>query len=255
VNSSPLDLQAKDLLLFLLGVAVTVLVSYVFYRRSLPKTQLCFTLDIQNTGDADFHYLIILVWNGGILPIKRADLETTDPLRLDTGGRRPSLFSKAEIRYQSRRSNNVKLDGDFLTFDYLNPGDGFLCELIAKAETVKYDDDRNLIEPPISLIGEIVASKNAPVFYQMQRIEVSAFELLAFFALPALFSALGIFYWLTNHDTILGVVVLYLTLCIPLVVLISFVYVIVLARLSDKLPRRLRLAARVRRAARGHHAT
>lgn len=73
-------------------------------------------------------------WNAGKSPISGADIVTGDPLRLefDDGDE----IVKARVVRTTRRVNNIQVDSPpkshraLLTFDFLDPGDGVVLELL-----------------------------------------------------------------------------------------------------------------------------
>lgn len=144
------SLYGKDIVLAVLGLLGGGIISFLFYRRSLQRTELSFACEysrfiwfqIPAFSDVTLFYkqrqlrdprrVLFFIWNSGNTTIDGTAVASADPLRLRAGN--VQIINAAIIK-ASRDVNctTARLDsaGDVtLGFDYLDAGDGFTIEIL-----------------------------------------------------------------------------------------------------------------------------
>jgi|GEM_PF-5932132 len=172
------NLYGKDIVLAVLGILGGGIISFLFYRKSLQRTELSFACEysrfiwfrIPAFSDVTLFYkqrqlrdprrVLFFVWNSGNTTIDGTAIATADPLRLKAGN--VEIINAAMIK-ASRDVNcaTAVLDsaGDVtISFDYLDPGDGFAMEIVY--DVVEKEKGANTCP---ELLGTIKGIKSSPV--------------------------------------------------------------------------------------------
>lgn len=144
----PYDIHSKDIIIFIAGIVVAVILSYFFYRKSLAKKSISYSVISRSLVAKSKDYpsalqilyegrpiealgkTTVFVWNSGNQPITGADLKTRAPLswKLLPGTR----LLQSSVLYQTKESNGVTLNAPQIHFDYLNPHDGFILDVLVE---------------------------------------------------------------------------------------------------------------------------
>ena len=168
-------IELKDVIIFLVGLPVAFLISWYFFRRSITRKQLVYSIKIEDVlvkgkqypaglkisyNDQPIDVLAkgeIYFWNGGNQPITKADLETVDRLRIEW----PAEFKVLDyaVRYESRAANGFALVDGWLTFAYLNVNDGVIIDVVGTRDS----SERKLYAGTYGAIrGEIIGAERQP---------------------------------------------------------------------------------------------
>jgi hypothetical protein len=169
----PYNLELKDLIVFAGGIIVTVFFGYLFYRRGIQKKQITYSIQ---TRDLVFHSrdypsnlkitfdgrdiealtrATVYIWNSGNQPITEQDLRTATRMTLELPN--GLVFLQKSISFETRKANNVRLNGFEIEFDYLNQNDGFIIDIFAEKKVdvaLRYG---------IKLQGEIIGAAHPPI--------------------------------------------------------------------------------------------
>lgn len=194
-----LDIQEKEILIFAAGVIVTLAVGYWFYRKGLHKRKLSYSVARQRliylTRDypgalkisfdgrdiKSFIRLTLYVWNSGNQAIVGSDLATKSPLRVELDSHLALL--QHSILYQTREANNVAICDNKITFDYLNPRDGFVIDLFVEERGTKLPTKAKGIQ----LVGDIIGLAYPP--------KVQDFELGSMPLIGVIVGIVSVFFW------------------------------------------------------------
>src|SRR5258706_577789 len=164
----PYGIEAKDLILFVAGALVALIVAYFFYKKGLLRKRLSNSTRVrslvyrsanQPAGLKDglritfdgreirsLKRVTVFVWNSGNQPIKGDELQTKEPLHIAVPPKGFEVLQGSVLR-QSRAANNVSLLNDLLVkFDYLNAGDRFAIDIFGD-----HTDDKVTLGPGIEL--------------------------------------------------------------------------------------------------------
>ncbi|RVG29772.1 hypothetical protein [Sinorhizobium meliloti] len=149
---------ASDPLVALLLAVLSILITYLLYRLSKAKTRLLvhreevslistaksskFTSELEISYNSVKVPVVTVstftVWNGGTSVLRSSDIAPSDGLRFETDDQHNRIF-KVEVR-QSRPVNGVRVDAKSpenrasVSFDFFDPGEGFVCEIVHDAE-------------------------------------------------------------------------------------------------------------------------
>jgi hypothetical protein len=142
-------IEAKDVAIFVGGIVVTVIIGFIFYRLTVQKKRLNYSVERKllvhrgrdwpaelklfygQTETTSLVHFRIFVWNGGNLPIIANDLATTSPPEFGLSEEVKNLH--LVVSRQSRTANAVDMVGLQPKFEFLNVGDGFVVDLFAQA--------------------------------------------------------------------------------------------------------------------------
>ncbi len=202
----PYGIEAKDLIIFVAGAVIALLIAYFFYKRGLPQKRLSYSTRVrslvyrssnQPAGLKDglritfdgkeirsFKRVTVLVWNSGNQPITGQELTTKMPLHVTVP---PKGFDVLQgfIQRQSRAANNVTLNGLEIRFDYLNARDGFVIDIFGD-----HIDDKVTLQPGIELKGDVVGATEPPKYVTLEFASSRIPIILAFVA-AVIFAGVG----------------------------------------------------------------
>ncbi|MBR0983131.1 hypothetical protein [Bradyrhizobium liaoningense] len=168
----------KDIVLAVLGLLGGGIISFLFYKKSLQRTELSFACEysrfiwfrIPAFSDVTLLYkqrelrdprrVLFFIWNSGNTTIDGTAIASADPLRLKAGN--VQIINAAIIKV-SRDVNcaTAQLDsaGDVtIGFDYLDAGDGFTVEILY--DVAEKQKGANTCP---DLLGTIKGIKSSPV--------------------------------------------------------------------------------------------
>jgi hypothetical protein len=213
-------IEVKDVLIFLIGLPVAILISRYFFKRGLSRKQIVYSMHFEDTlfkGDQYPAKLEIVydgvpinvlskseiyIWNGGNQPITEDDLKTDDRLRIAW----PMEFEVLDcsLRYQSRAANKVAIGaGSQISFAYLNVGDGAIIDVVGTRKSKeRLKGTRDYGEVCGEIIGAAQQPKREDFLFAVKRNHVPL--TLLGFGIAALFvyfiytdraSYTGEFYW------------------------------------------------------------
>lgn len=164
-------IDAKDVLIFLAGLAVAYYFGRYFLRLGYGRKQIVYSVKVadtifKSTAHPDklkitydgepisvLTKVEIYIWNGGNQSIAAADLQTDDRLRVEWPG--DFRILEQTVRYQTRPTNKVELQGfSELHFAYLNTGDGAIIDVLGSRSS------KGALNPTVA--GEIIGAPEPP---------------------------------------------------------------------------------------------
>jgi hypothetical protein len=168
-------IELKDVIIFFVGLPVAFLISWYFYRRSISRKQLVYSIKLEDVLVKGKQYPTglkisyneqpidvlakgeIYFWNGGNQPITKADLDTADRLRIEW----PDEFKVLDyaVRYESRAANGFALVDQLLTFAFLNVNDGVIIDVVGTR-----DSSQRKLYPRMygKIRGEVIGAEHQP---------------------------------------------------------------------------------------------
>jgi hypothetical protein len=197
----------SDLLYFLLGVLVTIIFSYYFYKKGLRIKEPVYSIKSVNwisgststLKNLSISYLDrkvesltvskILFYNRGSETIHRQDIETID--RLNITSTKYEILS-ADVLQANNPSNKFQIDYDepknyiFFEFDYLDKNQGAIIEIIhtgLSSEDLNISGDIKGVQRLTQVNPEQLIAKSAPAFETKWVVVTALFTLMFWYLL------------------------------------------------------------------------
>jgi hypothetical protein len=179
VSSYLESLSSRDIVLFALGIIFTVGISHFYFKKTERKIKIAVSSDsylylaehaelfrdmkiTKNSGETSVDFVApyltrVYVWNSGNSPLRKEDIPSGDPLRLNV---KNAEALSARILSMSAISNQFKLEFNkdnqiVIGFDYIDPGEGICVEVLCD----KKSQEESAKRPFAYLAGRAIGTK------------------------------------------------------------------------------------------------